>query len=226
MAIRWTTRDIPRLDGRIAVVTGASAGVGFEISKQLALHGAHVVMASRYENRTRETARRIQLEVPRASLEPLRLDLADLSSVRKFAGVCAGRYGRLDMLINNAGISGGPRRITKDGFEMLFQVNYLGHFALTGLLLSALSAKGDGRVVTMSSDIAASGQIDFDDLQAERHYGLVKTYAQSKLADLVFAIELDRRARAAGAGVSSFATCPGIAKTGLSPPSAPSGAAR
>jgi NAD(P)-dependent dehydrogenase (short-subunit alcohol dehydrogenase family) len=145
----------------------------------------------------------------------MRLDLADFASIGAFANAFAERHGGLDILVNNAGISGGPRRQTRDGFEMVFQVNYLGHFALTGLLLDSLNTRSGARVVTVSSDIAAMAQIDFDDLQATRRYGLVRTYAQSKLAGLIFAVELERRARSARASLSSFATNPGIAKTDL-----------
>lgn len=215
MKVDWSTGDIPRLDGRTAIVTGGSGGVGYEVARQLAAHGAHVVLASRDEGRTGQAARSIRATCPGASVEAMRLDLAELASVGSFARAFADRHGRLDILVNNAGISGGPRRETRDGFEMLFQVNYLGHFALTGLLLPLLNARSHARVVTVSSDIAAAGQIDFDDLQAIRRYGLVRTYAQSKLADLIFAIELERRARSAGAGLSSFATNPGIARTDL-----------
>jgi NAD(P)-dependent dehydrogenase (short-subunit alcohol dehydrogenase family) len=211
----WSSSEIPRLDGRTAIVTGASRGVGYEVALQLAAYGAHVVLSSRNEDRTRQAAHRIRAACPDAKVEAMRLDLADFASVRSFSRAFADRHGGLDILVNNAGISGGPRRETKDGFEMLFQVNYLGHFVLTGLLLPLLNSRPGARVVTTSSDIAAAGRIDFSDLQANRRYGLVKTYAQSKLADLIFAIELERRARRAGAAFSSFATNPGIARTGL-----------
>ena len=212
---KWSSRDIPCLDGRVAIVTGANSGVGYEIAVQLAARGAHVVLAARNKDRLRDAVDRLQTAAPGASVEAMHLDLAELASVTSFARAFADRYGGLDILINNAGISGGPRRETVDGFEMLFQVNYLGHFALTGLLLPLLNVRPGARVVTISSDIATAGRIDFDDLQAKRRYGLVRTYAQAKLAGLVFAIELERRARAVGANFSSLATNPGIAKTDL-----------
>jgi NAD(P)-dependent dehydrogenase (short-subunit alcohol dehydrogenase family) len=211
----WSSGDIPRLDGRVAIVTGASGGVGYEIALQLAVHGAHVVLASRDEDRTRHAAERIRTAFPDARVQAMRLDLAELASVGRFSQAFADRHDGLDILVNNAGISGGPRRETKDGFEMLFQVNYLGHFALTGLLLPLLNVRPGARVVTVSSDIAAAGRISFDDLQAKQRYGLVRTYAQSKLANLVFAIELERRARNAGAAFGSLATNPGIARSEL-----------
>ena len=214
MKVDWNAGAIPRLDGRTAIVTGASGGVGYEVARQLATHGAHVVLASRDEGRTSQAARSIRATCPGAGVEAMRLDLAEFASIDNFVRSFADRHS-LDILVNNAGISGGPRRETGDGFEMLFQVNYLGHFALTGLLLPLLTARPGARVVTVSSDIAAMAQIDFDDLQATRRYGLVRTYAQSKLAGLIFAIELERRARSARVGLSSFATNPGIAKTDL-----------
>lgn len=211
----WSARDIPALEGRIAIVTGASGGVGFEVARQLARRGAQVTLASRDTLRTQDAARRIQADFPAARVEACKLDLADFSSVRSFAREFNDRWGALDILINNAGVSGGPRRQTRDGLEMLLQVNYLGHFALTGLLAGTLRAGHGARVVTVTSDVAANGRIHFDDLQAERRYGLVRTYAQSKLACLVFAVELERRAQAAGVRFTSLVTNPGIAKTDL-----------
>jgi len=215
MKTDWAVDKMPSLEGRTAVVTGASGGIGYEIALQLATRGAQVVLASRDWNRTDLARYRIQTTSPGARLETMQLDLASLSSVRSFARHFQERHGNLDILVNNAGISGGPRRETEDGFERIFQVNYLGHFALTGLLLPALCSRPGARVVTMSSDIAASGRIDFYDLQGKHRYGLVSTYAQSKLANLIFAFELERRARQAGAPFSSFATHPGIARTDL-----------
>jgi NAD(P)-dependent dehydrogenase (short-subunit alcohol dehydrogenase family) len=211
----WTVGDIPDLEGRTAIVTGASGGVGYQIALQLSLHRAHVVLASRDWERTEQARRRIQASSSNPHVESMRLDLADLSTIRAFSRDFSARHGGADILVNNAGVSGGPRRETKDGLETIFQVNYLGHFALTGLLLPALRARQGARVVTMSSDIASRGRIDFDDLHAKRRYGLVSTYAQSKLANLAFAIELDRRARQAGLSLSSLMTNPGVAKTDL-----------
>jgi NAD(P)-dependent dehydrogenase (short-subunit alcohol dehydrogenase family) len=215
MKSHWTSADIPDLKGRTAVVTGANSGIGYEVALQLASNGAHVVLASRNPERTAQAARQIATAVPGASVEAQLLDLGDLSSVRRFADQFCRRHAGLDILLNNAGISGGPRRTTVDGLEAHFQVNYLGHFALTGLLLQALRARAGSRVVTLSSDIASQGKIDFDDLQSERSYRLVTTYAQSKLANLLFAFELDRRSRAAGAGFVSLSAHPGIVKTPL-----------
>jgi NAD(P)-dependent dehydrogenase (short-subunit alcohol dehydrogenase family) len=211
----WTAADIPDLTGRTAVITGASSGTGYEIALALAARGAHVVLASRDHDRTSAAAARIALVVAGASVEPQVLDLASLASVRRFAGLLAGRPGGLDLLVNNAGIAGGPRRLTADGFEAHLGTNHLGHFALTGLLLPALMARPGARVVTMSTGLAARARIDFDDPHSERRYRMTTAYGQSKLAGLLFAVELDRRARAAGAGLASLATHPGVARTGL-----------
>jgi NAD(P)-dependent dehydrogenase (short-subunit alcohol dehydrogenase family) len=219
MKSNWTARDIPRLDGRIAIVTGASGGVGYEVALQLATHGARVVLASRDKERTAQASRRIEAASPGARVEAAFLDLADLTTVHRFAADFLHQYGALDILVNNAGVSGGPRRVTKDGFEAHFQINHLGHFALTGLLWPALAARPEpgtkSRVVSVSSDIASSGRIDFDDLQSVRRYGFVTAYAQSKLANLLFASELDRRVRQASADVTSLASNPGVAQSNL-----------
>ena len=211
----WTCDDIPDLTARTAIVTGASGGVGYQIALQLALHGAHVVLASRDWHRTEQARHRILAASSAARVETMLLDLADLSSIRAFSRKFGEKHDGADILINNAGIAGGPRRETKDGFETIFQVNYLGPFALTGSLLPKLRTRPGARVVTISSDIASKGRIEFDDLQSSRQYGLVSTYAQSKLATMVFAIELGRRAREAGFSLTSFVTNPGIAKTNL-----------
>jgi len=214
----WDAADIPVLSGRTAVVTGASGGIGYEIARQLAVHGAHVVLACRDQDRAAQAAGLIAADAPDGVAETGELDLASLESVHRFAGTFGERHEKLDILVNNAGIAGGPRRITADGFEAHFGVNHLGHFALTGLLLPALTRAG-GRIVTMSSGLAAQARIDFDDLQSERRYRMTSAYGQSKLAGLLFALELDRRAqssaRLAQARVSSLAAHPGAARTGL-----------
>jgi NAD(P)-dependent dehydrogenase (short-subunit alcohol dehydrogenase family) len=211
----WSAADIPALAGRTAVITGASSGIGYEIARQLAARRAHVVLACRNADRGAQAARQITAESPGASTEVRVLDLGSLQSVRRFAAGLGERHGGLDILVNNAGISGGPRRETADGFEAHLGVNYLGHFALTGLLLPALLARPGARVVTMSSGLAAQARINFDDLNSEHAYRMTSAYGQSKLAGLVFAIELGRRARAAGVGLASLATHPGAARTSL-----------
>jgi NAD(P)-dependent dehydrogenase (short-subunit alcohol dehydrogenase family) len=211
----WNAADIPDLTGRTAAVTGANSGTGFQIACQLAAHGARVVLACRHPDRAAAAVREIGAAVPAASVEGQVLDLGSLRSVRRFAAEFSERHDGLDILVNNAGISGGPRRETADGFEAHLGVNYLGHFALTGLLLPALLARPGSRVVTMSSGLAARASIDFDDLGSRHGYRMTAAYGQSKLAGLVFAVELDRRARAAGAGLASLAAHPGAARTSL-----------
>jgi NAD(P)-dependent dehydrogenase (short-subunit alcohol dehydrogenase family) len=209
---RWAASDIPALDGRTAVVTGANSGLGFHTALELARRGAHVVLACRDATRGRAALERIRSVVPEAAVELDELDLADLASVRKFAGA---RGQTLDVLVNNAGVMAIPRRETADGFEMQLGTNHLGHFALTALLMPALLARPGARVVTVSSTVHRSGSIHFDDLMLERGYRPWKAYSQSKLANLLFAYELDRRARAAGRELASVAAHPGYAATNL-----------
>ena len=211
----WTADDIPDLTGKHAVVTGANSGIGYHTALELARHGADVVLACRDQGRGKEALDLLHEDAPeaadRARLDSL--DLADLSSVRAFTE----RYGDvpLDILVNNAGVMAMPRRTTADGFEMQFGTNHLGHFALTGLLLPNLLAAPGARVVTVSSTAHMIGRIAFDDLQGERRYGRWRAYGQSKLANLLFAAELDRRARRAGVGLASVASHPGYAATNL-----------
>jgi NAD(P)-dependent dehydrogenase (short-subunit alcohol dehydrogenase family) len=212
----WTANDIPDLSGKVAVVTGANSGLGYETVLGLARHGADVVLACRDEGRGTQALEKVRAEVPAASLELSLLDLADLASVRKFAdGFMAERPG-LDMLIDNAGVMAlAERRVTADGFEMQFGTNHLGHFALTGLLLPRLLARPGARVVSVSSYGHRVGRIKFDDLQAERKYRKWLAYGQSKLANLLFAFELDRRAKAAGVPLLAAVAHPGYADTNL-----------
>jgi len=211
----WTRDDIGDLAGRTAVVTGASSGIGFETARCLAAGGAHVVLACRDRDRGRQAARRIAGPAGGLSVRAELLDLADLASVRRFAGRLLERHGGIGILVNNAGVAGGPRRCTADGFEAHLGVNHLGHFALTGLLLPALLAGAGARVVTLTSSVAAQGRIDFADLNSERRYRFVAAYSQSKLAALMFALELDRRAKAAAVPLVSVAADPGIVATSL-----------
>jgi NAD(P)-dependent dehydrogenase (short-subunit alcohol dehydrogenase family) len=212
----WTTADIPDLTGRVAVVTGANSGLGFETCRSLAQHGATVVPACRDEARGAAATDRLRETVPAARVEMALLDLADLDSVRSFAEEMRARHETLDILVNNAGVMAPPRRLTtKQGFELQFGTNHLGHFALTGLLLPLLLRAPDSRVVTVSSIAHESGHIDFDDLQHERHYTPYGGYSASKLANILFALELDRRLRHAGASAMSVGAHPGFASTNL-----------
>ena len=187
----WTATDIPDLAGRCAIVTGGNGGLGLSISRALAARGAQVVIAARNADKAKSAAARIAAETPAAQVEFTALDLSDLESVRSFAAGWSDRP--LHLLINNAGVMAIPLARTKAGFEMQFGTNHLGHFALTGLLLPALIRSASGRVVTMSSTAHKTGKMRFDDLQSEQKYGKFSAYGQSKLANLLFMRELDRR---------------------------------
>jgi len=208
----WTAEDIPDLTGHTAVVTGANSGIGLHTALQLARHGARTVLAGRNQAKGTGALERIRASVPDADVAWRELDLADLTSVRAFA---AGHTGKLDLLVNNAGVMMLPYRRTADGFETQFGTNHLGHFALTGLLLPALLASPGARVVMLSSPMHRNGRIDFDDLQSEHRYGRSPAYANSKLANLLFALELQRRVEAASVPLLSVAAHPGFAATNL-----------
>ncbi len=213
MAGKWTAKDIPDQSGRLAVVTGANSGLGLVTARELARSGAAVVLAARNTPKGEQAAASINEAVPGADVRVQELDLADLGSVRSFAETLDSD--RLDLLINNAGLMAPPRRLTKDGFESQFGTNHLGHFALTGLLMPRLLAAFEPRVVTVSSTAHRAGQIDFDDLQRERKYNNWRAYGQSKLANLMFCFELQRRATEAGTSLRSMAAHPGYARTNL-----------
>ena len=178
----WTQADIPDLNGKVAVVTGANSGLGFESTKELARHGATVVMAVRNMEKGEKAEADILKEVPGAKLDLMNLDNADLSSVQAFADTFKQKYDRLDILMNNAGVMAIPRQETADGFEMQLGVNHLAHFALTGLLLGVLTNTPGARVHSVSSSAAFNGQINFDDLMGEEEYSRWAAYGQSKLA--------------------------------------------
>ena len=215
MAARWTAADIPDQSGRVAVVTGANSGLGMATARELARAGARVVMACRNLEKGRVAADAVVTEVPGAEVEVWPLDLADLDSVREFGERFVSQHDRLHLLVNNAGIMAPPRRLTKDGFESQFGTNHLGHFALTGRLLDCLLAASEPRVVTVSSGAHRLGRINFSDLQGERRYIRWLAYGQSKLANLMFCFELQRRATAAGVSLRSMAAHPGYARTNL-----------
>ena len=198
------------------VVTGANSGLGFEVTKALAKEDAHVVMGCRSPKRGADAKREIETNLPGASLAVHKLDLADLDSVAAFAEWFTSTYDELDVLCNNAGMMAIPRKETADGFEYQFGVNHLGHFALTAHLLPVLEqTTGESRVVTQSSFGHRNGEIDFDDLHGEESYGAWGAYGQSKLANLLFAYELDQRLRATNANVKSLACHPGMAASNL-----------
>ncbi|MFE9466755.1 oxidoreductase [Streptomyces virginiae] len=210
---RWTPDSIPGQSGRLAVVTGANSGIGYVTARELALRGARVVLACRSQERGQDALERLRAEVPGAWAELRLLDLADLKSVRRFADSWS--YGRLDLLVNNAGIAMVPFSRTADGFESQFGVNHLGTFALTGLLMPHLLASPDPRVVTVSSEGQRFARFDMGNLDAERGYRPLFTYIQSKRANLYFATELQRRADAAGVSLRSMAVAPGLTRSNV-----------
>lgn len=205
--------DTPDQSGRTAVVTGSNSGIGLEAARALAAAGATVVLACRDTAKGAEAADSIRASAPGANVHVAALDLASLDSIRAFAEGLAPE--RLDLLINNAGVMASPYRKTADGFELQIGTNHLGHFALTGRLLDRLLGTPGARVVTVASTAHKIGRINFDDLQSERSYQRWRAYGQSKLANLLFAFELDRRLRAAGADVLSVAAHPGYSATNL-----------
>lgn len=211
----WTAADIPSLAGRRAVITG-TGGLGYETALALARAGGDVIIAGRNSAKGAEAVASIRERVRHATVRFEPVDLANLQSIADFgARLRSGRDG-LDLLINNAGVMTPPqRRTTSDGFELQFGTNHLGHFALTAQLLPLLREGRQARVVNVSSVAARGGAIDFEDLQAERRYTPMAVYSQSKLANLLFAFELQRRSEAGGWGVSSIAAHPGISRTDL-----------
>lgn len=215
MTRRWTTENIASQRGRTFVVTG-TGGLGFEDALALALAGGDVIIAGRDLGRGAVAVERIKSAYGQAKISFEAVDLAKLSSVEAFASRLASTRECVDVLINNAGVMTPPdRRMTRDGFELQFGVNYLAHFALTAHLLPMLRRSNAPRVVTLSSVAARAGRIDFDDLQAERNYRPMPVYSQSKLACLIFALELQRRSDRADWGLSSMAAHPGISRTNL-----------
>jgi len=211
----WTVADVPDQGGRTAVVTGANSGIGFEAATVLAQRGAHTVLACRDTGKAEAAAARMTAAAPGASVSVARLDLASLDSIRAAADQLLAAHERIDLLINNAGLMWPAYGKTADGFELQFGTNHLGHFAFTGLLLAAMLPVPGSRVVTVSSTGHRAGRIDFADLQSERHYGRMSAYAQSKLANLMFTYELQRRLAAAGAPTAALAAHPGVAFTEL-----------
>jgi NAD(P)-dependent dehydrogenase (short-subunit alcohol dehydrogenase family) len=215
MSDKWTTERIPDQSGRIAIVTGANSGLGLVTARELARAGAKVVLACRNTAKGENAMRECEAAAPGAELELEALDLARLDSVRAFAERFRAAHDGLDLLINNAGVMATPRRYTADGFELQLGTNHLGHFALTGLLIGTMESREDARVVTLSSGAHRFGRIAFDNLSGDRRYFRWRAYGQSKLANLMFALELDRRLRAAGSSVKSLAAHPGYAATNL-----------
>lgn len=213
----WTLDNAPDLSGKVMIVTGGNSGLGYESVKAFAMKGAEVILASRTMEKGEQAKAEIVAEVPEATINVMELDLADLESVRSFATTFSKQYNKLDVLLNNAGIMMSPYFKTKDGFEAQFGTNHLGHFALTGLLLDLLLKTPGARVVNVSSGAHKNGNMDFNNLQFEdgKGYSPMKAYGRSKLANLLFTYELQRKLEAAGKDLISTAAHPGIAMTNL-----------
>ncbi|MBC8507496.1 MAG: SDR family NAD(P)-dependent oxidoreductase [Anaerolineales bacterium] len=212
---KWATANIPDMQGKTIIITGANSGIGYEAARALAAKRATLIMACRSLDKGHQAIQQILAESPEADLKLMTLNLADLSSVRQFAQNFRSNYDKLDVLVNNAGVMAIPYQKTIDGFEMQFGVNHLGHFALTGLLLDLLLKTEGSRVVTISSYAHRYGWINFNDLNGERfHYRWI-AYCQSKLANLLFAYELQRRLSQSGAKTVSLGAHPGYTETNL-----------
>jgi NAD(P)-dependent dehydrogenase (short-subunit alcohol dehydrogenase family) len=211
----WSARDIPDLAGKTAIVTGANSGIGRETARELARAGARVVVACRSLERASAARDDLIAGLPNANIELHSLDLASLESIRSFSRAMNDQLPRLDILCNNAGIMMVPYAQTKDGFELQLGTNHLGHFALTAQLMDLLLSAPAARITTVSSTMHKLGRIDFEDLQSENAYDRNRAYGQSKLANLLFTFELERRLRAAGASAIANASHPGYTRTNL-----------
>ncbi len=211
----WNPSEIPDQSGRVAVITGANSGIGFKAARHLAAKGATVIMACRNLEKARDARARLPAD---ANVRIVELDLGSQASVKKAAEEILAEHPRLDLLLNNAGIMWLEEGRTEDGFERQFGINHLGHFTLTALLLPALRDVAGSRIVTVSSIAHRAGRIHFDNIHLDGQYGRQRAYAQAKLANLMFAVELDRRLQRAGAQTRSLACHPGIASTNLAGP--------
>ena len=217
MSNHWTSDRIPDLTGKVAIVTGANSGIGYDTAKELARKGAQTILACRSVDKAELALERINEEYPDAPVELMKLDLASLQSVRDFAGAFGKKYDRLDLLINNAGIMMVPYGLTEDGFESQLGTNHLGHFALTGLLIEHLMSTPHARIVNVSSMAHLSGRMDFDNLMFEDGKGYTPTaaYGRSKLSNLLFTYELQRRLEAKDSDTIAVAAHPGSTNTNL-----------
>jgi protochlorophyllide reductase len=220
---RWTLAAMPSQQGRVALITGASSGLGLESARALAAAGATVLLACRSLAKAEATRQEL---LGAGALDVVALDLADLESVQAAAQQVQERYGRLDLLLANAGVMAPPRMRTRQGFELQFGVNHVGHYLLTRLLLPLLQAQPGARVVHVTSGAQYFGKLNFDDLNGEGRYDRWAAYGQSKLANVALALELQRRLQAAGSGVWSLAAHPGLARTNLQPASVAASGAR
>lgn len=216
----WTVENVPDLTGKVFLVTGASSGIGFEAAKEFARKGARVILACRNLDKAQAALSKIRAEIPNADAETMQLDLTSLKSIRQFAAGFKAKYSRLDVLLNNAGIMMVPYARTEDGFERQFGTNHLGHFALTGLLMELLLKTPGSRVVNVSSNGHRFGTMPFDNLMytGGKGYSRMGAYGRSKLANLLFTYELQRRLAAKGAGTLAVAAHPGLSATNLAAP--------
>lgn len=212
---RWTPNSIPALNGKVAIVTGANSGLGFDVALELAKHGCRVIMACRNLEKAEAAKKRILEAQPNASMDVMHIDMADMESVREFAAEVEKKYSSISLLINNAGVFNVPFKKTTDGFESTFQINYLSHYLLTALLYPLLVKDQSPRIVTVSSMSHTNGQIiDYSNYQSNiNNYKSIQAYTDSKLAGLQFAFELDRRLKASDKKIISVAAHPGYAKT-------------
>ena len=215
MSSKWTQDDIPDLEGKVVVITGANSGLGLESSKVMAERGATIVMACRNMAKAEKAKDEVLREVPSAKIDLMQLDNASLDSVKAFADAFKAKYDRLDILLNNAGVMAIPRTETADGFEMQLGVNHLAHFALVGHLLDVITSTPNSRIHNTASSAAFNGNINFDDLMGKENYSRWGAYGQSKLANIFFANELDRRLKAAGHDTISNSSHPGLVMTNL-----------
>ncbi len=219
-ASKWSSKNINSQEGKTAVVTGANSGLGYQTALVLSLKGAKVILACRSLDRGKEAIRQIRQEVPQADLHLEELDLASLSSIHGFSERIHNKFDCLDLLINNAGVMNLPERLTEDGFEMQFGINHLGHFALTGLLYDLIASGKNSRVVTISSIAHMQGTINFNDLMGDQNYDSFGAYRQSKLANLMFMLELAQRFQHSRVSAISVAAHPGLTHTNITSPGA------
>ena len=213
----WTTDDIPDLTGKVIIVTGANSGIGYEAAKEFARKGARTILACRSVDKAQRALNQIRADIPNAAVEIMQLDLASQKSIHIFAEAFKSKYDRLDILVNNAGVMMVPYGRTEDGFERQFGTNHLGHFALTGLLIDLLKNTPNSRVVNVSSNGHHQGHMDFDNLMFEngKGYSRMGAYGRTKLANLLFTYELQRRFEAAGINTIATAAHPGLTNTAL-----------
>jgi len=213
---KWTTSNIPQRNEGLAVITGSTEGIGFEDALALSSAGWNVIMMGRNPQKGAESIAKIHQINPKAKVSFEKIDLADLSSIKAFASKMISKEQAVDLLINNAGVMTPPKRLeTADGFELQFGTNHIGHFALTAQLLPLLRKSPDARIVTVSSIANREGIINFDDLQSKSSYAPGKAYSQAKLANLMFALELQRQSEKHGWGIVSMAAHPGVSRTNL-----------